>query len=148
MAKIEEIKYSIYRGLADAAQDGGLKSLLESLAESKGRHRDMITALAERVGRDEGPILKASPDCEALAKRASWILRNLERKKEIAPTIRSKMLMIEFLQRTEEESFDFHRSMKGCAREDSTGEMVALTLEEEKEVENLRELAVRMLSFI
>lgn len=143
---IEGVKESIYREMGEGAKDGDLKQLLESLAESKRRHADVFSSLLDEESVEGASVAEKATSIDPLAKKASWLITNLERKKEIAPTIESKMLAIEFLQRTEEECLGFHNSLKDAISGPVGKEFEKVIVEEKKEVENLRQLVLRTLS--
>ena len=145
MILIEEIKQGMYRDMAARTSNRELKKLLESLYESKRRYSNQISHIRDELP-EEDFIEMRTASIDSLSKKASWLLTNLERKKEIAPTIESKMLVIEFLQRTEEECFEFHKSLRDMLIGIIGKDFEKVIIEEKKEVENLRQLAVRILT--
>ncbi len=146
MVQIEEIKEGTYREVATGAKDTRLVQLLEALAEAKRRHLEIFSALLDQVVEGE-TTLAESPGLDAVTKRGSWLLRNLEKKRETAPTIRSRMLVIEFLQRTEEESLDLHKSLREHITGNARQDLDSILVGEKKDVEKLRQLAVKTLTF-
>jgi hypothetical protein len=143
--RIEEIKQSIYRDMATGTSDAALKGLLESLYESRKKYSNHISRIRDTIAERD---FIAVESVDSLSKKASWLGMNLERKREIVPTITSKMLVFEFLQRNEEECFEFHKLLRDALVGGARKDIERVVMEEKKEVEHLRQLAVRTLTGI
>jgi len=143
--RIEQIKESIYRDMANKTSDTALKGLLESLCESKRKYGNQISQIRDSLTERDSI---ASESFDSLSNKAAWLITNLERKSEIVPTITSKMLFYEFLQRNEEECFEFHKSLGDALTGPAGRDLERMLMEEKKEVEHLRQLAVRTLTFV